>query len=68
MWNIFNPLIIMFAKLERFGIAHRSIKPENILRGYDNEIKISGFGCSNALMEHFATDSNSFPDRDLKNL
>jgi serine/threonine protein kinase len=68
MWNIFNPLIIVLAKFQRQGIAHRSIKPENILRGYDNEIKISGFGCSTALMEHFATDTDGFPDRDLKNL
>ena len=60
-------MLIIFAKLEKFGICHRSIKPENILRGYDNEIKVSGFGCCNALMANFAVDTVLYHDRDLSN-
>jgi serine/threonine protein kinase len=50
MRNIINPLLVLFAKMQKFKIAHRSIKPENILRGFDNEIKISDFGCANPMM------------------
>ena len=49
-------------------MAHRSIKPENILRGYDNEIKVCDFGCANPLMENFVTDMKNFPNRDTKNI
>lgn len=31
------------------GIVHRDMKPENILIGYDNQIKICDFGSSKVI-------------------
>lgn len=68
MRNLINPLLVLFAKFQKFKIAHRGIKPENILRGFDNEIKVSDFGCVNPMMQYYASDLKGFPNRDLKNL
>ena len=64
--NIFYPLIILLAELQKYGLAHRSIKLQNILRGFDNEIKISDFGTSQALMRHYALNQGQDSQRDIR--
>ena len=68
MRNLILPLLVLFAKLQKFNIAHRSIKPENILRGFDNEVKISDLGCANPMMQYYVSDLKGYPNRDVKNL
>ena len=60
--NIFKQLIETIKYLHSMGIAHRDIKPDNILIELDNTIKLCDFGVSKEVKEgQLLTDSCGTP-------
>ncbi|CAG9321864.1 unnamed protein product [Blepharisma stoltei] len=44
LWNYFKSLIQAYSYLQEREIAHRNIKPQNIIIGNDGTLKVTGFG------------------------
>jgi hypothetical protein len=42
--NILCPIVIMLSEFQKKGVAHRNIRINNLLRGFDGQYKLSGMG------------------------